>query len=324
MPTPDTICQLLEDTPPGGCRTIRLDPSAPPVLSHSLSIRTSGRGHQLCATPWPDAEVCMMTFLAPEIHFQHPPLPEVLELFYVHSGRVGWNLDDGSALYLGPGDLTLHATHRCTDSAMMLPLGYAQGVSIALDLPRFLAELPPLLAESGYDPAVLRRGLATTLTLPASPALAAIFTPLYAIRPPRRLPWLRLRLLELLLYLEENDSAPPTPHYPSQQTERIREIHAFLISHLDERHTTDDLAARFAINTTTLKQVFKAVYGQPIHTYMREYRMREARRLLLESDASIADIAARVGYETQSKFTQTFKAVTGTLPRDVRKQGPQA
>ena len=61
------------------------------------------------------------------------------------------------------------------------------------------------------------------------------------------------------------------------------------------------------MNTSTLKSVFKAVYGMPVASYVKEYRMKEARRLLVQTEEPVALIAQKVGYGTQSKFTQAFK-----------------
>ena len=52
--------------------------------------------------------------------------------------------------------------------------------------------------------------------------------------------------------------------------------------------------------------------------------MREAARLLRESDLPIAGVAAAVGYENQGKFTRAFKEAVGLLPTEYRRQnGPQ-
>lgn len=49
-----------------------------------------------------------------------------------------------------------------------------------------------------------------------------------------------------------------------------------LTEHLDQRFTIDELSKRYLINTSTLKEVFKTVYGLPIASYMKEYRIRQA------------------------------------------------
>lgn len=65
--------------------------------------------------------------------------------------------------------------------------------------------------------------------------------------------------------------------------------------------------------------MFKAVYGLPIATYMKEYRVREAMKLLRETDATIAEIAYQVGYRTQGKFSEAFKDIVQMLPTEYRK-----
>ena len=65
--------------------------------------------------------------------------------------------------------------------------------------------------------------------------------------------------------------------------------------------------------------VSKSSYDLPIATYMKEYRVHQAMKLLRETDATIADIAAQVGYETQGKFSKAFKDVTQVLPTEYRK-----
>ncbi len=101
----------------------------------------------------------------------------------------------------------------------------------------------------------------------------------------------------------------------------INDIHTLLISNLKKRYTVNELAAKFHINQTTLKATFKTVFGQPIATYMKEYRIERAKELLLHSDMRISDISFEVGYENPSKFTQCFKSVTGLLPKDFRQKG---
>ena len=57
----------------------------------------------------------------------------------------------------------------------------------------------------------------------------------------------------------------------------------------------------------------------PIAAYMKEYRVRRAMELLRETDAAVAEIAVRVGYESQGKFARAFKEITGCLPTEYRR-----
>ena len=108
--------------------------------------------------------------------------------------------------------------------------------------------------------------------------------------------------------------------YSPQQVELVRSVHDFLVEHLGERYTIEELSKKYLLNTSTLKELFKAVYGQPIAAYMKEYRMERAKGLLRETEDSVAAIAQEVGYGTQGKFTQAFKEHTGALPTEYRRQ----
>ena len=58
---------------------------------------------------------------------------------------------------------------------------------------------------------------------------------------------------------------------------------------------------------TTLKNVFKAVYGTSLAAHIKEHRLLQAAELLCHSQDSMAEIAAKVGYESQSRFSAAFK-----------------
>ena len=76
---------------------------------------------------------------------------------------------------------------------------------------------------------------------------------------------------------------------------------------------------RYLINPTTLKTVFKQVYGNSLAAHMKEHRMEKAASLLRETELSVAEIAGQVGYESQSKFTAAFKEQFGKLPKEYRR-----
>ncbi len=114
----------------------------------------------------------------------------------------------------------------------------------------------------------------------------------------------------------------PSRHYDSQ-IGVVTQVRELLISDLTRRWTIEELAARFHLSATTLKTEFRRVFGRPLAAYMKEYRMIEAARLLRQTDLPIAQIAARVGYENSSKFTQAFRDVRGCLPKDYRKSEKQ-
>lgn len=106
---------------------------------------------------------------------------------------------------------------------------------------------------------------------------------------------------------------------PAEQLEVIRQVHRFLTEHLDSRITIEQLSRQFLMNPSTMKELFKEVYGNSIAAHIRQHRMERASALLLESDDSVAQIARTVGYESQSKFTSEFKKAFSMLPTEYRR-----
>ena len=114
------------------------------------------------------------------------------------------------------------------------------------------------------------------------------------------------------------DVACPQWREEAEQVKIIREIHDHLTEHMEQRVTIEELARQYLINPTTLKTVFKEVYGSSLAAHMKEHRMEKA-ALLRETDMSVAEIAGQVGYESQSKFTAAFKEQFGLLPTAYRR-----
>ena len=314
--------RLLQDVPEGAL-AVSCPAGAPAeAVRGPLRGETPGRGRVERYAVFPAVEAAYHVFRAPWAAFHHAALEHVLELFYCRSGRVGWNLRGGAALYLGAGDLAVQSAVCCADSTMRFPLGCCEGISLSVDLRRLETQCPEILREAGFAPEALRRTFCEgkPAAISAGAALEGLFAPLYDAPPALRLPYLKLKTQELLLYLSAlrpEEREPPA--YVARQTEQIRALHALLTEHLDRRYTIEERSRRFLINTSTLKEVFKAVYGLPIATYMKEYRVRRAMELLRETDGSIAAVAAAVGYETQSKFTKAFKDTVGVLPSVYRR-----
>ena len=107
--------------------------------------------------------------------------------------------------------------------------------------------------------------------------------------------------------------------FQASQETIIRHVHDELTANLSERVTIEALSHKYLMNTTTLKRVFKQVYGETIAAHIKKHRMEEAARLLTATQDDIAAIAQAVGYESQSRFTAAFKETYGALPTEYRK-----
>ena len=139
------------------------------------------------------------------------------------------------------------------------------------------------------------------------------------------------RTMEISCPEEESRAATGAPHLPpldaelhegggtAEQLETIRAVHDYLTQHLSSRMTIEELSKRFLMNPSTMKALFKSVYGSSLASHIREHRMEHAARLLIEGDESVAQVARAVGYESQSKFSTEFHKAYSVLPTEYRK-----
>lgn len=261
--------------------------------------------------------------LASSARDEHSAGGTVACISHARAGRLAWHMEDGAALHLGPGDLALHSAYHCHASQMELPLGYYEGISIHIDLPILAKNLPPALREAGLgyrELFALLMSSDTPLYLAGTSTLDHILAPIYTLDARYALPYLQLKVQELILLLAASPhELTSAPIRTESSDTRIKEIHRLLTADLTHRYTIEDLARRYHTNTTTLKAEFKSLYGAPIASYMREYRIRRACELLRGSEP-LATIARSLGYETPSKFTAAFKSITGELPSVYRRK----
>ena len=152
------IAQKFQKIPNGtlALKHCRAGGTGTTLFGEQFRAVTAGKGVMEAYETFPGIEVSFNVFLASEIKFQHDASDSVLEIYYCRSGRVGWNMQDGTAVYLGTGDVTAHSMACCADSAMMFPLGYAEGISISVDLKQLSSICPEVLKNAGVEADQLR------------------------------------------------------------------------------------------------------------------------------------------------------------------------
>ena len=259
------------------------------------------------------------------LHLRHEPLEDVLIVHYCIGGRIGWGMGGEPRFTLSPGDVSIHTMDAPIDAAMDLPSGTYQGIVLAIALDELTSNPPALLEGTHITGDLLRekycrdRGC-TVLT--ASESLQQIFRALY--QPPKdiQLAYRKIKVLELLIQLSRLDSSHELrlSEYQTEQVEIIRQIHDQLTRNLAQRCSIEALSKQYLMNPTTLKTMFKAVYGKSIAAHIREHRMEYAAQLLRSSNMKIADIALTVGYDSQSRFSSVFKEHYQMLPKEYRKK----
>lgn len=83
--------------------------------------------------------------------------------------------------------------------------------------------------------------------------------------------------------------------------------------------TIRQLAMIVGMSTTVLKECFKNIIGNTIHGHLFEFRMEIAKKLLINSNYTISEIAEKSGYEHACHFTIAFKRKFGIVPSEFKK-----
>ena len=83
--------------------------------------------------------------------------------------------------------------------------------------------------------------------------------------------------------------------------------------------TVQSLAAKVAMSRSAFASRFARLVGEPPLAYVTRWRMQKAAGLLRQSSATLADIAERVGYDSEAAFSKAFKRAVGTAPGAYRR-----
>lgn len=74
-----------------------------------------------------------------------------------------------------------------------------------------------------------------------------------------------------------------------------------------------------SMNYSLFSVEFKQYAGSNFVMYLRNIRMKEAKRLLTETELRIAEISRKVGYDNEKHFMKIFKSACGVSPTEYRK-----
>ena len=79
------------------------------------------------------------------------------------------------------------------------------------------------------------------------------------------------------------------------------------------------IAEQTGLSDAGLKRYFKVIYGSNIYEYYLQQKMELAKRMLIERNMSINEVAVHLGHANVSSFIEVFKKHFGYQPGLVRK-----
>jgi AraC-like DNA-binding protein len=87
----------------------------------------------------------------------------------------------------------------------------------------------------------------------------------------------------------------------------------------DRPWTVEDLAREVGVSRSALAQRFTELTGEAPMRYLTGWRIQLAKHLMLQTGLPIAEVADRVGYESEAAFNRAFKREVGAPPVTWRK-----
>ncbi len=96
---------------------------------------------------------------------------------------------------------------------------------------------------------------------------------------------------------------------------KIRKAKDIVISRMSEPPSLNELANEIGLSLKKLKEGFKQIYGDSVFSFLFDYKMEFARKLLESGEHNVNEVGLKVGYSTSSHFIAAFKKKYGTTPK---------
>lgn len=156
---------------------------------------------------------------------------------------------------------------------------------------------------------------------PVSPAIAVVLSQImnYNLHPSIKKLYMNGKVYELIsLYFNKSTDADieQCPFLVDEDNVlRIRKAKEIMINQMAEPPSLPELAKLVGISLKRLKEGFKQIYGDSVYSFLFDYKMEHARRLLESGQHNVNEIGLRIGYSTSSHFIAAFKKKYGTTPK---------
>ena len=247
-----------------------------------------------------------------------------LQFNYCVGGRIELLLDDNSYIYLKENDFCI--SKQTSQSESYFPTRYYHGITMYFD-PEFFTESNRNVVELFHldlsrMPEIYFEKKETYIAEVAS-GMRKTLNRLWQLYESPSAFHMKLCVLDLLHHLLDKRNVSPEKalaFYTSVQVEIAKKAEQMLTADLKKHIPMKEIAQQFGISETSLKNYFRGVFGENLSIFLREARMRRAAELLRDTELRVAEIAAQVGYENQSKFAAVFVKQFGCPPLEYRRR----
>lgn len=156
---------------------------------------------------------------------------------------------------------------------------------------------------------------------PISPSMAVVLNQImnFNLTPSIKNLYFKAKAFELLsIYFNksENPDLEQCPFLSDEENiKKIRKAKDIVIARMAEPPSLQELSEEIGLSLKKLKEGFKQIYGDSVYSFLFDYKMEYARKLLETGEYNVNEVGLKVGYSTASHFIAGFKKKFGTTPK---------
>jgi AraC family transcriptional regulator len=123
-----------------------------------------------------------------------------------------------------------------------------------------------------------------------------------------------------VVHLTTSETASEAPFRGGLSTWQKRRVQEILSDPSGDNIRLHDIAQQCSLSVSHFARSFKTSFGIPLHRWVINQRVERSKRLLLDSNEALLEIAFQAGFCDQASFNRTFAKFTGMSPGRWRKQ----
>lgn len=269
-------------------------------------------------------QLCFLDFDTDEAMVSKNFNSDIIQIIHCQSGRYECEFSNHTVSYLPEGYFGVAGTEYLPIS-FSFPLKRYFGVSLVIDKQalsvgtrRMMEAIPIDLDKIGTTLGIEKKWYVNE----TPPMLQHLFSELYEADESEQMGYFRIKAIELLYYMDQLTqlNGYDSKYFDKKQIQTTKAIREYLISHLDEKVSLEQLAKDAHLNLSVFHMIFSYIYGDTPYAHLKKYKMNLAAQMLEDGQMKIGDIAMELGYNNASKFAKAFQSVYGVLPKDYRKK----
>lgn len=254
-------------------------------------------------------------------HFERAVNVDLIQFHFGIKGRAKFIFNQGSYALDLKEDVSLFLYNPQKELPVYLEIApHSWTISVLISIKKFHglfsseADYIPFLSEENKDKKYYKDE-------PINPSMSIVLNQLfnYNLHPSIKNLYFKGKAYELLsLYFNrsEDTNIEQCPFLVDEDNvTKIKKAKEIIIANMAEPPSLQELADQVGINLKKLKMGFKQIYGDSVYSFLFDYKMEFARKLLDSGSYNVNEVGLKIGYSTASHFISAFKKKFGTTPK---------